>query len=139
MRFMLIVKANEQSEAGVMPSRELIAEMMKFNEKLANAGVLLSLDGLHPSSKGARVSFKNGKPTVTDGPFSETKELIGGYWFIEAASREEAIGWAMLSPAPNGNGEGIIEVRQLVEMSDFPADTIDQDAIDRVLAAKQGA
>src|SRR5882724_9358949 len=114
MRFMMIVKANKDTEAGVMPSEELIAGMMKYNEELANAGVLLDLSGLQPTSKGARIKFSGGKRTVIDGPFAETKELVAGYWLIQVKSREEAIEWAKRTPAPHGEGtEGEIELRQL--------------------------
>ena len=123
MRFMLIVKANKDSEAGVMPSKELIAAMGKFNEEMVKAGVMLAGEGLQASSKGARVKFKGGKPTVVDGPFAETKELIAGFWLIQVKSKAEAIEWASRSPAPHGpNVESEIEVRQIFEAADFPAD-----------------
>ena len=127
MRFMMIVKANKDSEAGKMPSEELLAAMQKYNEQLMKAGVLLDLSGLHPSSKGARVRFSGGKPTVIDGPFAETKELIGGYWLIQVKSKEEAIEWAKRAPAPHGEGsDGEIEIRQLFELDDFaPSPAID--------------
>src|SRR5215472_5645645 len=98
MRFMMIVKANKDSEAGVMPSDKLLSAMGKYNEELMKAGVLLDLSGLQPSSKGVRVKFSGGKRTVTDGPFTETKELIAGYWIIQVKSREEAIEWAKRAP-----------------------------------------
>ena len=116
MRFMVIVKADKNSEAGVMPSEQLLAEMGKFNEELAQAGVLLAAEGLHPSSKGARVSFSGGKRTVTDGPFAEAKELIAGFWLWQVKSKEEAIEW--LKRAPFGEGAEI-EIRQVFEASDF--------------------
>ena len=119
MRFMVIVKATKDSEAGIMPSEELLTAMMKYNEELHKAGILLTLDGLHPPSMGARVSFSGGKPTVTDGPFIETKEVLGGYWMIRVDSKEEAIAWA--SRCPMADNE-IIEIRQVQEMSDFPPD-----------------
>ena len=121
MRFMMIVKANKDSEAGVMPGDEMIAEMTRYNEKLQEAGVLADLCGLQPSSKGARVKFSpEGKRTVTDGPFAETKDLIAGYWLIQVKSKEEAIEWAKRAPAPHGAGvESEIEVRQLFELDDF--------------------
>jgi hypothetical protein len=120
MRFMMIVKANKDSEAGVMPGEELIAAMTKYNEELAKAGVLLDLAGLHPSSKGARIKFSGGKRAVIDGPFAETKELIAGYWLIQVKSREEAIEWAKRVPAPHGQGnDGEIELRQVFELDDF--------------------
>jgi hypothetical protein len=125
---MMIVKANKDSEAGVMPSEKLIAEMTKYNEELVKAGVLLDLAGLHPSSKGARIRFSGGKRTVIDGPFAETKELIAGYWLIQVKSREEALEWAKRVPAPHGEGaEGEIELRQLFELEDFaPSDAVEQ-------------
>jgi hypothetical protein len=127
MRFMMIVKATEDSEAGIMPDETLIAAMTKYNEELAKAGVLLDLAGLHPSAKGARVKFSGGKRTVTDGPFAETKELIAGYWLIQVKSKEEAIEWARRAPAPHGEGaESEIELRQLFELDDFaPGPAID--------------
>ena len=121
MRFMMLVipKGYESAEAGAMPSAEAVAAMMKYNESLKKAGILLSLDGLHPPSMGARVTFPNGKPVVTDGPFAEVKEVLGGYWMIQVRSREEAIEWAKRCPAgPNET----IEIRQVFEMSDFPPD-----------------
>ena len=124
MRFMLIVKASKDSEAGVLPSKELLAEMGKFNEQLVKAGVLLAGEGLQPSSKGARVKFAGGKrPVVTDGPFTETKELVAGFWLIQVKSKAEAVEWAKRSPAPMGPGkDSEIEVRQVFEASDFPAE-----------------
>lgn len=121
MRFMLIVipKGYETAEPGTAPDAEAVREMMKYNESLQKAGVLLALDGLHPPSMGARVSFKGGKPTVQDGPFAEAKEVVGGYWIIQVRSKDEAIEWARR--APMGDNE-IIEVRQVQEMSDFPQD-----------------
>lgn len=123
MKFMMIVKASEDSEAGKMPSKELIATMGKFNEELVKAGVLRDLGGLHPTSKGFRVKFSDGKRTIIDGPFTETKELIGGFWVIEVKSREEAVEWAKRVPAPHGSRSGEIEVRQFYELEDFgPSD-----------------
>ena len=116
MRFMVIVKANKDSEAGVLPSRELLLEMGQFNEKLAQAGVLLAADGLQPSSKGARVKFHGrGKTTVTDGPFAETKELVAGFWLWQVRSKEEAIEWVKRAPFTDEE----IEVRQVFEAEDF--------------------
>ena len=128
MRFLMMVKANKDSEAGVMPTDTLIAEMGRYNEELAKAGVLLDLSGLQPSSKGARVRFSGGKRTVVDGPFTQTKELIAGYWLIQVKSRGEAIEWAKRAPAPHGEGqESEIEIRQLFELEDFaPSPAIDQ-------------
>lgn len=127
MRFMLIVKANKDSEAGIMPSEELISAMGKYNEELMKAGVLLDLAGLQPSSKGARIKFSGGRRTVIDGPFAETKELIGGYWIIQVKSREEAIEWARRAPCPHEDQEGEIEIRQFFEMEDFaPSEAVDR-------------
>jgi hypothetical protein len=116
MRFMVIVKANKDSEAGVMPSEKMLTEMGNFNEELVKAGVMLAGEGLHPSSKGARVKFANGKHVVTDGPFAETKELVGGFWLWQVKSKEEAIEW--LKRAPFEDGEEI-EIRQVFEAEDF--------------------
>jgi hypothetical protein len=116
MRFMVIVKADKDSEAGVLPSQELLAEMGKFNEELVKAGVMLAGEGLHPSSKGVRVKFSGDKPTVTDGPFTEAKELIAGFWLWQVKSKEEAIEW--LKRAPFGGGTEI-EIRQVFEAEDF--------------------
>jgi hypothetical protein len=129
MRFMMIVKANEDSEAGKLPSEELVGAMGKYNEELMKAGVLLDASGLQPSSKGARIRISGGKRTVIDGPFAETKELIAGYWIIQVKSREEAIEWAKRVPAPHGaNSDGVIEVRQFYELEDFAQG----DALDRM-------
>lgn len=121
MRFMMLMipKGYEKAAPGTMPDAKLVAAMMKYNESLQKAGVLLALDGLHPPSMGARVSFSGGKPTVTDGPFSEVKEIVGGYWMIQAKSKEEAIEWAKRCP---GSDNEVIEIRQVQEFSDFPAD-----------------
>lgn len=116
MRFMVIVKANQETEAGVLPSRELLAEMGKFNEELAKAGVMLAAEGLHPSSKGARVRFSGKQRTVIDGPFAETKELIGGFWLWKVNSKEEAIEWLKRAPFDGG---AEIEIRQVFELEDF--------------------
>jgi len=119
MRFMVIVKASRESEAGVLPDRRILEEMGRYNEALAKAGVLLAADGLHPSSKGARVRFSGTERTVTDGPFPETKELIAGYWIWKVKSKEEAIQW--LKRAPFGGGVEI-EIRQVFEQEDFGAE-----------------
>jgi hypothetical protein len=139
MRFMMIVKANKDSEAGVMPSEEMIATMGKFNDELLKAGVLVDLSGLQPSSKGFRVKFSGGKRTIIDGPFAESKELIAGYWVINVKSREEALEWAKKVPAPEPNREGEIEVRQFFELEDFaPSPAIDQAReLGKKLAAKK--
>src|SRR5215471_18361413 len=119
MRFMLLMipQGYEKAAPGATPSAEAVETMMKYNESLRKAGVLLALDGLHPLSAGARVSFSGGKPMVTDGPFIETREAVGGYWIIQADSMAEAVGWATRCPGDNC----VIEVRQVFEISDFPA------------------
>ena len=121
MRFMMLMipKGYENAEPGKMPDAQAVAAMMKYNESLQKAGVLLALDGLHPPSMGARISFPGGKPTVTDGPFTEAKEVIGGYWMIQVKSKEEAIEWAKRCP---GSENETIELRQVQEFADFPAD-----------------
>src|SRR6266550_6878401 len=118
MRFMVIVKANPESEAGVLPSAEILASMTKFNQELVNAGVMLAGEGLQPSSKGARVKFEGKKRTVTDGPFAEAKELIAGFWLWQVKSKEEAIEWLKRAPFDGGTE---IELRQVFEASDFGA------------------
>jgi hypothetical protein len=141
MRFMLIVKADKNSEAGVMPSEQLLTEMGKYNEELVKAGVLLAGEGLHPSSKGARVRFSGSKRTVIDGPFSETKELIAGFWLIQVKSKEEAIEWVKRAPNPMPGTESEIEIRQVFEAEDFGAELTPelraQDERLRAQAAKQ--
>jgi hypothetical protein len=121
MRFMMLMipKGYEKAAPGAMPDAEAVAAMMQYTESLQKAGVLLALDGLHPPSMGARVSFAGGKPTVTDGPFIESKEVVGGYWMIQVRSKEEAIEWASRCP---GSENEVIEVRQVQEFGDFPAD-----------------
>jgi hypothetical protein len=119
MRFMVIVKADKDSEAGVMPSEKLLADMGKYNEELAKAGVMLAGEGLHPSSKGARVKFSGSKRTVKDGPFAETKELVAGFWLIQAKSKEEAIEWVKRAPFDGGTE---VEIRQVFEQEDFGAE-----------------
>ena len=121
MRFMMLVipKVYEQAGADFVPPADLVAKMTKYNESLSKAGILLGLDGLHPPAKGARVKFGAGKPRVIDGPFTESKELLGGYWMIQVKSREEAIEWAKRAPMLDGD---IIEVRQIQEISEFPPD-----------------
>jgi hypothetical protein len=128
MRFMMIVKANKDSEAGKMPSGELLTAMGKYNEELMKAGVMLDGAGLQASSKGARIKFSGGKRTVIDGPFAETKELIAGYWIIQLKSKAEAIEWAKRVPNPHGEGqESEIELRQFFEMEDFaPSEAVDR-------------
>src|SRR5581483_2747209 len=121
MRFMMLMipKGYEQAAPGTMPDARAVEAMMKYNEALQKAGILLALDGLHPPSMGARVSFAGGKPKVTDGPFAEAKEVLGGYWMIQVRSKEEAVEWASRCPAGEHD---VIEIRQVQEMSDFPAD-----------------
>ena len=129
MRFMMMVKANSNSEAGVMPDEKLIAAMTRYNEELSKAGVLLDLAGLQPSSKGARIVFSpGGKRTAVDGPFAETTGLVAGYWLIQVKSKQEAIEWAKRAPAPHGEAAaGEIELRQLFELDDFaPSVAIDE-------------
>jgi hypothetical protein len=121
MRFMMLVKASKDSEAGMLPSKELVAAMGKFNEEMAKAGVLLAGEGLHASSKGARVKFSGAKRTVTDGPFPATKELLAGLWMIQVKSKAEALEWA--SRVPFADGEEI-EIRQVFEASDFPPEVL---------------
>ena len=121
MRFMMLMipKGYESAKPGTMPSPEAVAAMMKYNESLQKAGVLLALDGLQPPSMGARVTFAGGKPKVTDGPFAEAKEVLGGYWMIQVKSKEEAVEWAKRVPGTNAR---FVELRQVFEMTDFPAD-----------------
>ena len=121
MRFMMLMipKGYESASPGTMPDAAAVAAMMKYNEELQKAGVLLALDGLHPPSMGARVSFEGGRPKVTDGPFAEAKEVLGGYWMIDVKSKADAVAWAKRCPASNNE---VIEIRQVQEMSDFPAD-----------------
>jgi hypothetical protein len=118
MRFMILVKATDQSEAGEMPSQELLAQMQKYNEELVKAGVMLAGEGLHPSAKGARVKFSGDKRTVSDGPFTETKELVAGFWLWDVKSKEEAIEWVKRCPNPMDE-ESEIEIRQVFEAEDF--------------------
>jgi hypothetical protein len=135
MRYMMLMipRGYESAAPGTMPSAEAVAAMMKYNEALKEAGVLITLDGLHPPSMGARVSFEGGKPVVTDGPFAESKEVLGGYWMIDVKSKEEAIAWAKRCPASNNE---IIEIRQVQEMTDFPAEV--QEAAAGVVELKRG-
>jgi hypothetical protein len=135
MRFMMLMipKGYEMAEPGSMPPVDAVEKMMRYNESLQKAGVLLALDGLHPPSMGARVSFEGGKPKVTDGPFSEAKEVIGGYWMIQVKSREQAIEWAKRCP---GSENEVIEVRQVQEFGELPADV--QDAASGFREMQQG-
>jgi hypothetical protein len=123
MRFMMIVRANQDTEAGKLPSEKDLADMARYNESLIKAGVMLAGEGLHPSSRGALVQFTGGKPKVIDGPFAEAKELIAGYWIIRVGSREEAVEWASKVPFQ----DGAVELRQIFELEDFPA----SDALER--------
>jgi hypothetical protein len=119
MKFMVIVKASAASEAGIMPSEKLFTEMGNFNEELVKAGVMLAGEGLHPSSKGARIRFNGAQRTVIDGPFTETKELVAGFWLIEVGSKEEALEWFKRCPNPHEDGESEIEIRQIFGPDDF--------------------
>jgi hypothetical protein len=119
VRFMVIVKADKASEAGVLPDEKLLAEMTKYNEELVKAGVMLAGEGLHPSSKGARVRFSGNKRTVIDGPFAETKELVAGFWLFQVKSKEEAIEWVKRAPNPSPGTESEVEIRQVFEAEDF--------------------
>ncbi len=127
MRFMILVKANADSEAGIMPSSELIAAMGRYNESLIDAGVLLGGDGLQASSKGARIKFEAGKITVTDGPFAETKELLAGYWLIQVKDKAEALEWCKRIPFADGQE---VELRQVFEAFDFPLDSVSQEHLE---------
>ena len=122
MRFMVMVKATKDSEAGILPDEKLLADMGKFNEELAKAGVMLAGEGLQPSSKGARIRFSGVKRTVIDGPFAETKELVAGFWLWQAKSKEEAIDWVKRCPNPFPGTESEIEIRQVFEAEDFGAE-----------------
>ena len=137
MRFMMLMipKGYENAKPGTVPDAERVAAMMKYNESLQKAGVLLALDGLHPPSMGARVRFSGGKPKVTDGPFAEAKEVLGGYWMIQVKSTEEAIEWAKRCP---GSDNEVIEVRKVQEIADFPADVQKAAAKFPELQAKSG-
>ena len=140
MRFMILVKATAESEAGKMPSEKLLADMGKFNEELVKAGVMLAGEGLHPSSKGARVKFSGPNRTVVDGPFTETKELVAGFWLWDVKSKEEAIEWVKRCPNPM-EGDSEIEIRQVFEASDFgeeftPELRAQEDALREQIAAK---
>ncbi len=138
MRFMVMVPANQESEAGVLPDAKILAEMGKFNEEMVKAGVMLAGEGLHASSKGARLKFSGGKTTVIDGPFTESKEMIAGFWLIQVKSKEEAIAW--MKRAPFGDGV-VLEIRQVFEAEDFgPAFTAElrkQEESQRARIAKQ--
>jgi hypothetical protein len=128
MRFMVLVKASKESEAGALPSKELLAAMGQFNEEMAKAGVLIAGEGLQPSSKGTRVTFSGSKRTFTDGPFAETKELLGGFWMIDVKSKADALAWASRVPFTDGE---VLEVRQVFEASDFPVEVFPPEAAAR--------
>jgi hypothetical protein len=134
MRFMLQVRADKDTEAGVMPSKELVAAMGKFNAEMIEAGVMLAADGLHPSSKGARVSFAGGKPKLIEPPFAEPNELIAGFWIIDVKSKEAAIDWARRAPFEGG----AIEIRQVFEASDFPPEILPAEDAARETAWRAG-
>ena len=133
MRFLILMPANKDSEAGVMPSETMLSEMGKFNEELVKAGIMLAGEGLHPTSKGARVRFSGSKPTVIDGPFTESKELIAGFWLWQVRSKEEAIEWVKRIPNPN-NDNYVVEIRQVFEEEDF-GDLVDK--VPEVFAAER--
>lgn len=133
MRFMVMVKATKDSEAGIPPDQQMLAAMGKFNEELVKAGVLLAADGLQPSSKGARIRFSGDKRTVIDGPFAETRELIAGYWVLQCKSKEEVLEWMKRCPNPHLS-EGEIEIRQIFELGDFELDAENQARFDRMKA-----
>ncbi len=138
MRFMVIVPANKDSEAGVLPDQEILTKMGKFNEEMVKAGVMLAGEGLHASSKGARIKFSGGKTTVTDGPFTESKELIAGFWLLQVKNKDEAIAWMKRAPFDGGT---VIEIRQVFEAEDFGANLTpelrEQEARLRAQASKQ--
>jgi hypothetical protein len=136
MRFMMIMYPGPKAETGALPDPEAMGAMMKYNEELSKAGVLLALDGLHPSAKGARVHYKGGKATVTDGPFAEAKELVGGYWMIQVKSRDEALEWAKRIP---GSDAEMVELRQVFEMSDFTHVSPELSAEASAIGSKLGA
>jgi hypothetical protein len=121
MRFMMLVKASKESEAGMLPSKELIAAMGQFNEEMMKAGVMIAGEGLQPSSKGVRITYSGSKRSVTDGPFAETRELLAGFWMIDVKSKADAVAWASRVPFTDGE---VVEVRQVFEASDFPADVM---------------
>jgi hypothetical protein len=133
MRFMMLVKANKDSEAGVLPSKELVAAMGRYNEEMMKAGVLLAGEGLHATSKGTRVKFSGGKQTVTDGPFTPTSEQLAGFWLIQVKSKQEAIDWASRIPFTDGEE---VELRQVFEAADFPADILPPEAAAREQALR---
>ena len=140
MRFMIIRKADRDTEASAKPTQALVTAMMKYNEEMVNAGVLIGGDGLKPTSRGARISFSRGKPTVIDGPFAEAKELVAGYTLIDVDSREEAIAWASRWPAEDGNGNVQLELRELYEADDFGDEFTDEiRRVEDLLRARNGS
>ena len=140
MRVMVLIKADKDSEAGILPDEKFLGEMMKYNEELVKAGVMLAGEGLHPSSKGARVKFSGNKTTVVDGPFTEAKELIAGFWLWQVKSMEEAIEWVKRCPGPEGAVEGEIEIRQVFDMEDLgPVLTLELREQDERLRAQSAA
>ena len=134
MRFMIIVKATPDSEAGVMPPSEAIAAMGRFNEELIGSGILLTAEGLQASSKGAKIKFEGGKTTVVDGPFAEAKELIAGFWLIQVKSRDEALAWARKAPMQDGDE---LELRQVFDASDFAPDTVSEEHLEKEKAWRE--
>jgi hypothetical protein len=142
MKFMMIIKSDQSAEAGVMPDEKILVAMGKYNDELVKAGVLLAMEGLHPSSKGARLRYSQGKRTVTDGPFAEAKELIAGFWIIQVKSREEAIEWARRIPFEDGDpssrdGVGEIEIRQIFDVADFSPELYQSDEARAVLESER--
>jgi hypothetical protein len=133
MRFMVLVKANKDSEAGILPTKELFAEMGRFNEQMIKAGIMLAGDGLQASSKGARIKYDGDKRTVVDGPFTETKELVAGFWMIQTKSKQEAVEWIKRAPFR----EGEVEIRQVFEESDFPEDALPPEHAAREAALRE--
>ncbi|GAA3191679.1 YciI family protein [Nonomuraea roseoviolacea subsp. carminata] len=125
MKFMIVGKGNAETEAGALPDRAYVEAMVEYNESLAEAGVLVAAEGLHPSSKGARIAYRGGRPTVLDGPFTESKELIAGFWLIQVRSREEAVEWALRVPVPPGCPDGVaLELWQVFDVADLPAESL---------------
>jgi len=138
MRVMVLMKGDQESEAGVLPDEKFVNEMMQYNEALVKAGVMLAGEGLYPSSKGVRVKFSGGKPTVIDGPFTESKELIAGFWLWQVKSMDEAVEWIKRLPKPAGVEEGEIEIRPVHEMQDFTAEVSEQEARQRAQSEANG-
>ncbi|MBN6055149.1 YciI family protein [Nonomuraea sp. RK-328] len=138
MKFMIVGKGNEETEAGPLPDREYVEAMIEYNESLAKAGVLVAAEGLHPSSKGARIAYRGGRPTVLDGPFTESKELIAGFWIIQVRSREEAVEWALRMPLPPDHPDGVgLEVWQVFDASEMPEETLPPETAARQQAVRE--